>query len=144
MGWSNELNDLFWEKNIPTLLDNSKFKEDAKPVIRNFREHNFKTVVLSSRYNEFDFLALESTIYSLKREGIILDDVVVGCKDKSKYCKENNAFAFIDDSPVNCKAVAENTDTHVFTLPTRFYVEQAAVRMVPTLTAFYSAVRDLK
>ncbi len=83
----------------------------AKETINKFYDEGYEIHLISNRPG-FSIMA-QATLQLLQENDIHFNKLIMGCKNKSSYCNENEIDVLIDDMPVNLKYIDDNITTGI-------------------------------
>lgn len=92
----------FQEKYLEKILNNVKARPLASEVI-NILKKEYEIFIITSRDDNLLIDCKEKTEKWLKNNKISYDKLVYNCKEKAKFCKENNIDYLIDDNYKHCE-----------------------------------------
>ncbi len=101
----------FFEEYYPEYLTRIEPIPGAKQFLDELRSHSFKINFISARRNKWGQVENITRAW-LDKNTLPYDQLFINCKDKAKYLRDKTGF-FIDDSYINCTAVAKQTSLHV-------------------------------
>lgn len=108
-GWNKEQEDKFKEQYIGTCLSQATIKTGAREYVQKLKEEGHKIFIITARTEQETVKNVqEISAEWLKRNGIMLDKLEVGCEQKVEKCREHNIDVFIDDNTEHCKSVHES------------------------------------
>lgn len=108
-GWNKEQENKFKEQYIATCLSQATIKNGAKEYIHKLKGEGHKVYIITARTPEETVKNVQEISEEwLKRNGIELDKLEVGCEQKVDKCREHKIDVFIDDNTDHCKAVHES------------------------------------
>lgn len=106
--WTEEEKEQFFENNLEEIIANSNFMPGARKVLKLLKESGHQLFVITAR-GSGNPKSIEITKNIFEKHNIkFFDEYFWAVKDKAKKCKEEKIDLMIDDSPDNCKKIAEN------------------------------------
>jgi len=111
--WTKEEEKGFFKKYIDEVRQNVELKPFAKQVIHELKQKH-QIYIITARDKKTDKDPCEESRLYLQKQGIVYDEIVADCKDKLKYCLENNIDVMIDDEPQNINVIAKEIPVIVF------------------------------
>ena len=108
-GWNKEQENKFKEQYIGICLAQATVKTGAREYVKKLKEEGHKIFIITARTPEETVKNVqEISAEWLKRNGIMLDKLEVGCEQKVEKCREHNIDVFIDDNTDHCKSIHES------------------------------------
>lgn len=80
------------------MISKYELKDNVKEVIDNLRKNNHKVIIVTARGYTIQNGTIEVTNEYLKKNNIIVDDIIFRALDKSQICLDNKVDILIDDS----------------------------------------------
>lgn len=108
--WEDEtIRNDFLDNNLTEIYQNVPIKKGAVKTIKKLKELGHEVYVITARKNKhLKVDAKELTLNYLKKEGIIVDDVITDAKDKCKICDDLDINIILEDSDYNFFALEKD------------------------------------
>lgn len=111
--WTQEEQMDFSKKYLEGIVLSAPLKDNAKKIIEKISKDNY-IYIITARKNP-DFVdPYNMTKKYLDENKIIYNELIVGCEDKYKFCKDNNIDIMIDDEPQNIEPISKLIPVIVF------------------------------
>ena len=111
--WTHDEEMDFCSKHLEKAVLSAPIKENAKEVIKKLKEDNYIYIITSRKKPHFSE-PYELTKKFLDKNGIVYDELIVGCEDKYNFCLDNNIEIMIDDEPQNINPISKVMPVIVF------------------------------
>ncbi len=105
--WTAEENLIFCNKYFHEIFLKVDVKEKAREIIEKIKNEGNEIYIITARSEPTVIDPYNITKVFLDKNNIVYDKIIVNCKDKYKYCKENDIEIMIDDEPRNINLISE-------------------------------------
>ena len=100
----------FLNKYLEEIYAHAQIKNNAKQVINKLKDMNNKIYIITARTNNFVNVNMKEFIIEyLRKNEIIVDDVIINAKDKVEVCKNLNIDIMLDDSLYNYNSLTTSS-----------------------------------
>jgi len=105
--WTKEENLIFCNKYFHEIFMQVDVKENAREIIEKIKNEGNEIYIITARSEPTIIDPYNITKDFLDKNNIVYDKIIVNCKDKYTYCKENDIEIMIDDEPQNINAISK-------------------------------------
>lgn len=112
--WTPEENLVFCNKYLQEIVLQADIKENAREIIEKIKNEGNEIYIISARREPTFIDPYDTTKKFLDENNIVYDKIIVNCKDKYTYCKQNGIDLIIEDEPQNVNPISEIMPVIVF------------------------------
>ena len=141
--WTKEECQAFREDYLEELLTKVPVKENAQEIIRKLKEKHEISIITARKKPNFRE-PYEFTKKYLEQNGIVYDNLIVGCEDKYQYCIENGIDIMNDDEARHIDKIKEVMPIIVFRGMQNENCEGKNVWKVDTWEEVYEKIRGVQ
>lgn len=105
--WTPEENLIFCNKYFHEIFAKVDVKENAREIIERIKNEGNDIHIITARSEPTVIDPYNTTKDFLDKNNIVYDKIIVNCKDKYTYCKENGIEIMIDDELRNINSISE-------------------------------------
>lgn len=105
--WSEEDWNIFQEKYLLRLTEESNILPGVKEVLELLKQENNELIIISARGTEFDEM-ITLVEKKIKDNNLKFDKYYWKTQDKLKICKDEQIDIMIDDNPNTCQKLSQN------------------------------------
>ena len=112
--WNAEENLVFCNKYLHEIFSQADIKENAIEIIQKIKSEGNEIHIITARSEPTVIEPYNVTKQFLDENNIAYDKIVVNCRDKYTYCKENDIDIMIDDEPRHINSISQIIPVIVF------------------------------
>lgn len=112
--WTPEENLVFCNKYLQEIVLQADIKENAREIIEKIKNEGNEIYIISARREPTFIDPYETTKKFLDENNIVYDKIIVNCKDKYTYCKQNGIDLIMEDEPQNVNPISKIMPVIVF------------------------------
>lgn len=111
-GWSEEIDDKFWDKYLIHYATNEKARAFSGEIIQKLKNEGNEIYIITARYltdtDSEEGENMRNIVFNwLKENNINYDKLIFSGEDKRRVCKDNKIDIMIEDSPKNIKELSK-------------------------------------